>query len=94
MILVYREATTIGLNFLEETLHHPNAMGIDSRCGQADNLVKAVAIFDASALKRQKTQVDVNRDAQYGSNTIHGIAHTPGTCSACQHKHASAADDG
>ena len=69
-------------------------MGIDSRCGQADNLVKTVAAFDAGALKRQETQVDMNRDAEYGSNTIHGIAHAPGTCSACQHKHAGAADDG
>ena len=69
-------------------------MSIDPRCGQADNLVKAVAIFDAGAFKRQKTQVDVNRNAEHGGNTIHGIAHAPGTCSACQHKHAGAADDG
>ena len=55
MILVHREATTIGLDFLEETLHHPNAMGIDARCGQADDLIKAVTIFDASTLKRQET---------------------------------------
>lgn len=69
-------------------------MGIDSRCGQADNLVKAVAIFDAGALKRQETQVDVNRDAEHVSNTIHGIAHAPGTRSAREHKHTGAADDG
>ena len=69
-------------------------MSIDPRCGQADDLVKAVAIFDAGALKRQETQVNVNRDAEYSGNTIHGIAHAPGACSACQHKHAGAADNG
>ena len=69
-------------------------MSVDSRCGQADNLVKTVAAFDAGALKRQETQVDVNRDAEYGSNTIHGIAHAPGTRSAREHKHTGAANDG
>ena len=69
-------------------------MGIDAGCGQADDLVKAVAIFDAGTLKRQETQVDVNRDAEYGGDAIHGIANTPGTRSAREHKHTGAADDG
>ena len=69
-------------------------MGIDSRCGQADDFVKAVTIFDTGALKRQEAQVDVNRDAEYGGDAIHGIAYTPGTRSAREHKHTGAANDG
>ena len=53
-----------------------------------------MAIFDAGALERQETQVNVDGDTEYGGDAIHGIAHAPGTCSACQHKHAGAADNG
>ena len=93
MVLVHREVSAIRLNLAQEVLHHPDAVRVHSRCGQAHDLVENMMSLDARAFERQQAQVHVNGDAKDARHAIHRVAHAPGARSAREHEHASAAND-
>ena len=93
VVLVHREVSAIRLNLAQEVLHHPDAVRVHSRCGQAHDLVENMMSLDARAFERQQAQVHVNGDAKDTRHAIHRVAHAPGARSAREHEHASAAND-